>query len=104
MNIKRETILAVDMANRVGLGIVVEYEDDNRSFDAIEALEGAAAEYCETEEGQYHVDDNGGHFNWGDLVDYLPRELAVKGGVRIVDTFTTSLVVEHDEQLNVDKP
>lgn len=96
----QQTIIAEhnEVDDRFRLGIVVESKDE--SIDILSAMRAAAAEFCATDEGRAEVESNGGSFNWGDMVNSVGEELCSKHGFRIVDTFVTELIVDHNELLN----
>lgn len=75
------------------LGIVIKY-DDAVTPDPIQAMRDAAVEYILEKQLDFDTP-----FNWGDLVDAMPRETLSRHGIKILDTFVTDLVVEHDESL-----
>lgn len=79
------------------LGMIVEHEDDG--LDVLHAMRLAAQEYCKTEAGQAEIQNNGGNFNWGDFVNTVPNEICKKYGFKLVDTFITEQIVDHNETL-----
>lgn len=98
----RQTIIAqkISLEDSFCLGIIVETINEESNIDVISALRNAAKDFANTKEGQEALEETYyGCINWGDLVEYLPEEVCVRHGVRIIDTFQTDLVVTHDELL-----
>jgi len=96
----RQTIIAQndEPDDEFCLGIVVETIVP-ATIDVVSALRDAARDFSKTEKGQGTLEETHGAFNWGDLVEYLPEDVCVRHGIRIVDTFQTDLVVPHNEML-----
>lgn len=80
------------------LGIVVETADD-ANVDVLATIRAAAAEFCKTDTGKAEIEHNGGNYNWGDLVNAIDNNICAAHGFKIVDTFVTELVVDHNEDL-----
>ena len=83
------------------LGIIIKSTDGKLESKSavVEAFKAAAAEYAKTPDGKDVVDDNCGDFNYGDFVNSVPDEICEKHGFRVVDTFQTELIVDHDDCL-----
>ena len=81
------------------LGIVVQSRAGFEDADPLQALRAAAAEFCATDEGKAAIDEAAGNYNWGDLVNTLDEGILARHGFKIVDTFVTELVVDHNESL-----
>ena len=65
------------------------------------ALRKVAKEFLATAEGRRVLEENNGDFNWGDLVDvHIPDYIWAKHDLYLVDSFATSMCVDHDENLN----
>ena len=75
------------------LGITIEC-DEEKTKDPVQAMRDAAIEHIL--EKQLDFDSP---FNWGDLVNDVSNETLAKHGIKLIDTFVSDLVVEHDESL-----
>lgn len=98
----RQTIIAKndDFRDEFCLGIIVEnISSAAPDSDPVSALRDVAREFAETDEGKKVLEETNGCFNWGDLVENIPKEICEKHGFRIVDSFQTDLIVLHNEQL-----
>ncbi len=97
----KHTIIARDADPRDGfcLGIVVETTKQMAESEVLDAMRSAARTYCKTSFGQEDIASNNGAFNWGDFVNCVPQCACESRGFRVVDTFVTRLVVDHDESL-----
>ena len=62
------------------------------------AIQNAVQEYCQTETGKNVLKHNNRAFNWGDLLD-IPENICQKHRFKIIDSVTTNIVVNHNEQL-----
>lgn len=84
------------------LGIIIE-TTGNTGLTNVSSIQrafiAAANEFAATPDGKDVIDDNSGDFNYGDFVNNVPNEICEKHGFKIVDTFQTDLIVDHDECL-----
>lgn len=104
---KTHLIIASDPDPKGGtaLGIRVDMLSGYDDADPVAALRSAAAEFLATDAGAKALASANGAFNWGDLAEHLTgTEFPGRHGVLILDTFTTGLVVDHDEDLTGGRP
>ena len=74
-------------------------DDDINSDNALFArIQLAVNDYIKTEEGEAHVDENNGHFNYGEL-SWVPNECFEKHGITLVDTIPADICVDTDTNL-----
>ena len=78
-------------------GVVVEHGDDD--FDIMAAIKAASAEFIATSEGIALLEKSSGRFDYGMFLEEIPDALCEKHGFALVDTFTTDLIVNHDDSL-----
>lgn len=97
----QETVIAKYDDPRDGfcLGIVVEHDGSMSNEATVAAMRAAAAEYAGTPASKADDTVARGCFNWGDFVNGVPDAICIKHGFRVVDTFVTHLVVDHDEHI-----
>lgn len=85
LNLK--TIVATDQDDLDIYTLVITLEILDESLNIEQAVMDACAEYCKTEEGKYtYADYNCCNFNWGDFATYVPNEICVKHGFKILDS------------------
>ena len=82
--------------------VVVEHGDDD--FDVTAAIKAASTEFIATPEGTALLEKSSGKFNYGIFLEEMPDALCEKHGFALVDTFTTDLIVNHDDSLLPDEP
>lgn len=91
----QKTIVAADLDNDIAIVITVEIPDEN--FDVMGAIQAASVDYVNTPEGKEVLNDNGGYFNWGDVVNNLPDDICKRYGFEIVNVIDADNVVHHDD-------
>lgn len=91
----QKTIVAADLDNDIAIVITVEIPDED--FDVMGAIQDASVEYVNTPVGNEVLNDNGGYFNWGDVVNNLPDDICKKHGFEIVNVMDADYVVHHDD-------
>lgn len=101
-----KTIVATD---RDGLDVhtlTIMLDVFDSSINVEQAVIDACTEYCRTEEGKYtYCNCNCFNFNWGDFATYVPNDICMKHGFKILDSeqveelcfdFNQTLVSEDD--------
>ena len=58
--------------------LTMEFEVPDSSFDLINAVKAAVADFCKTKQGVRAFTENGNNFNWGDVVACLPDEFCMR--------------------------
>lgn len=65
--------------------------------DVEEAARNAILCFVNSEEGVKLAEQNNGDFNWGDAATEMDEKDWAKFGLKLIDTITADVVVEHDE-------
>lgn len=79
--------------------LTMEFEVPDSSFDLINAVKAAVADFCKTKQGVRAFTENGNNFNWGDVVACLPDEFCMRHGFKLLDGHCCDESVDWNEQL-----
>lgn len=79
--------------------LTLQFDVPSEDFDLRDAVCKASTDYCKTQDGKKIYEYNCSYFNWADFAINVPQEFCERHGFKKIDSATSDIEVDLDEQL-----